>query len=383
MANGITRKPMLSAENLYPELFVDFSSSENLKFIQEVLDSSPLISAIVNQNRQIIISNFRRHKIAQSISIEELIGRRPGEVLSCLNNKKNGDCGTTENCQLCGINQTLKQSQLQNRMITGECRLTSVENSLTNFHDFKVTCAPVYFNGIMYTFLNLADISNEKRNLALENVFFHDIMNRLGAFAGIIEIIKRENRQESLHEYIDLLETIGEMVIEEIKFQRELKSAENHELILDIKEHDSFEIIECVRKQIMFNPVMNFRNLDTSGCDQNFRIGTDSTLLKRILLNMAKNAAEATPQKGTITMYCVLQPGKVLFSVHNPGVIPPEIRLQIFQRSFSTKGMGRGLGTYSMKLFGENYLNGKVYFTSDEISGTTFTIELPSGIKFQ
>ncbi len=381
MANGITHGPVVSAEKLYPELYVDFNSAGNLKFIQELLDSSPLISAIVNQNRQIIISNFQKHEISKNKSIEELIGKRPGEILSCLNSKKNGTCGTTENCQLCGINQTLKQSQLQNRIITGECRLTSVENNLANFHDFKVTCAPVYFNGVMYTFLNLEDISNEKRNLALENIFFHDIMNRLGAFAGIIEVIKRENLQESLHEYIDLLEIIGEMVIEEIKFQQELKSAENHELILDLKEHYSFDIIDSVRKQILYNPVMNSRNLDTTGCSNNFKIKTDSTLLKRILLNMTKNAAEATPQKGTITLYCAQQPGKVLFSVHNPGVIPSEVKLQIFQRSFSTKGLGRGLGTYSMKLFGENYLNGKVYFTSDEISGTTFTIELPCGIE--
>jgi hypothetical protein len=351
---------MLSAEKLYPELFIHFNSAENLKLIQEVLDSSPLISAIVNQNCQIVISNFQRHKIAQSNSIEELIGRRPGEALSCLNSKKNGACGIAENCQFCGILQTVKQSQLQNRIITGECRLTSVEDNLTNFHDFKVTCAPVYFSGVMYTFLNLADISYEKRNLALENVFFHDIMNRLGAFSGIIEVIKKENRQESLHEYIELLETIGEMVIEEIKFQRELRSAENHELILDLKDHFSFEIIESVRKQILYNPVMNSRKLDTAGCSNNFKIKTDSTLLRRILLNMAKNAAEATPQNGTITMYCTQQPGKALFCVQNPGVIPPEIKLQIFQRSFSTKGLGRGLGTYSMKLFGEKYLNGKV-----------------------
>lgn len=382
MANGITPGPMLSVEKLFPELYVDFSSFENIKFIQELLDSSPLISAIVNQNRQIIISNFQRHEISKNKSIEELIGKRPGEVLSCLNSKKNGTCGTTENCQLCGINQTLKQSQLQNTMITGECRLTSVENNLTNFHDFKVTCAPVYFNGVMYTFLNLADISNEKRKTALENIFFHDIMNRLGAFAGLIEIIKRENQQESLDEYIDLLETIGEMVIEEINFQRELKSAENHELILDLKDHYSFDIIDSVKKQILYNPVMNSRNLDTTGCSNNFKIKTDSTLLKRILLNMAKNAAEATPQKGTITMCCAQHPGKVLFCIHNPGVIPPDIKLQIFQRSFSTKGLGRGLGTYSMKLFGENYLNGKVYFSSDEISGTTFTIELPTGNEY-
>jgi signal transduction histidine kinase len=225
--------------------------------------------------------------------------------------------------------------------------------------------------------MNLADISNEKRNLALENVFFHDIMNRMGAFSGIIEIIKKDNQQERLNEYIDLLGTIGEMVIEEIRFQRELKSAENHELIMDIKDHNSSDIIESVRKQILYNPVMNSRILDTSNCSLGFKIKTDITLLRRILLNMVKNAAEATPQKGTITIYCSRQSEKVLFCVNNPGVIPADVKLQIFQRSFSTKGLGRGLGTYSMKLFGENYLKGKVCFTSDAANGTTFTIELP------
>jgi len=49
----------------------------------------------------------------------------------------------------------------------------------------------------------------------------------------------------------------------------------------------------------------------------------------------------------------------------------------LFQRSFSSKGSGRGLGTYSMKLFGEKYLDGEVSFESDRIKGTTFTISLP------
>lgn len=54
-----------------------------------------------------------------------------------------------------------------------------------------------------------------------------------------------------------------------------------------------------------------------------------------------------------------------------------EVQAQVFQRSFSTKGNDRGLGTYSMKLFGENYLKGKVYFQSDADKGTTFFLALP------
>ena len=69
---------------------------------------------------------------------------------------------------------------------------------------------------------------------------------------------------------------------------------------------------------------------------------------------------------------------EVLFSVHNEQVMPEDVQIQIFQRSFTTKGQpGRGVGTYSMKLFGERYLGGRVSFVSRTPDGTTFTLVLP------
>jgi len=63
-----------------------------------------------------------------------------------------------------------------------------------------------------------------------------------------------------------------------------------------------------------------------------------------------------------------------------PSQIPPESRPQIWRRTFSTKGRGRGLGTYGMKLFAENYLEGEVGFSSDEINGTEFFLRLPPAV---
>lgn len=108
---------------------------------------------------------------------------------------------------------------------------------------------------------------------------------------------------------------------------------------------------------------------------------TDSTLLKRVLTNMIKNALEASPQNEQVTVNTYLNQDKLVFSVHNNTFIPHTVQLQLFQRSFSTKGKGRGIGTYSMKLFGERYLKGKVWFTSTENEGTYFYIEIP--INFQ
>jgi sensor histidine kinase regulating citrate/malate metabolism len=61
--------------------------------------------------------------------------------------------------------------------------------------------------------------------------------------------------------------------------------------------------------------------------------------------------------------------------------MPKDVRQQVFQRSFSTKGTGRGLGTYSMKLLGEKFLNGKVSFKSTAAAGTVFSLELPFNLK--
>jgi len=69
--------------------------------------------------------------------------------------------------------------------------------------------------------------------------------------------------------------------------------------------------------------------------------------------------------------------GRARFEVHNPGVIPDDVALRIFQRSFSTRGgKGRGLGTYSMKILGENVLGGSVGFQSDPAAGTAFHLDL-------
>ena len=106
-------------------------------------------------------------------------------------------------------------------------------------------------------------------------------------------------------------------------------------------------------------------------------LNTDPVLLRRILGNMIKNALEAIPEGERVTVDCARKKGKVSVRVRNPGMMTSDVRRQVFQRSFSTKGRGRGLGTYSMKLLGEKYLGGKVSFSSAMKEGTTFCLELP------
>lgn len=93
---------------------------------------------------------------------------------------------------------------------------------------------------------------------------------------------------------------------------------------------------------------------------------------------MLKNALEAAEKGEKVQLGCKTKNGSVEFWVHNNQVIPGEDQLKVFKRSFSTKGRGRGLGTYSMKLLTEKYLDGKIEFTSKPGQGTTFRAVYPA-----
>jgi sensor histidine kinase regulating citrate/malate metabolism len=93
-----------------------------------------------------------------------------------------------------------------------------------------------------------------------------------------------------------------------------------------------------------------------------------------------KNALEASQNGDAVSVGIDNNEGKIRFWVKNDQVIARDIQMQLFQRSFSTKGNGRGIGTYSIKLLTENYLKGKVSFVSNESDGTVFSIDL--NLKF-
>jgi signal transduction histidine kinase len=108
------------------------------------------------------------------------------------------------------------------------------------------------------------------------------------------------------------------------------------------------------------------------------RIKTDPPMLLRVLTNMVMNAFEATETGGEVKLDVVYDNDTITFSVWNKECIPEDVQKRIFQQYFSTKnGNGRGFGTYSIKLIGEQFLRGKVSFSSRESKGTVFRFELP------
>ena len=72
------------------------------------------------------------------------------------------------------------------------------------------------------------------------------------------------------------------------------------------------------------------------------------------------------------------KPGDLFITVRDTGCgIAPEIRDHVFEKGFSTKGSGRGVGMYHTKQLVES-LGGTISFESEQDIGTIFMVELKS-----
>jgi signal transduction histidine kinase len=166
-------------------------------------------------------------------------------------------------------------------------------------------------------------------------------------------------------------------LLHEIQTQRNLMAAERGEYRLQLKPVAVPDLLREVAQIATGRAGAGDHPLQVSAGPE-LTITTDRTLLCRVLTNMVKNAIEAVAPGEQVRLWCEASPQQVTLRVHNPGTIPERAARRVFQRSFTTKrGVGRGLGTYSMKLFGEQYLQGKVGFTSSPETGTEFFIHLP------
>ncbi len=99
--------------------------------------------------------------------------------------------------------------------------------------------------------------------------------------------------------------------------------------------------------------------------------------LKRVIINMVKNAYEAIPEEGKIVLRLFQKQQHAFIEIEDTGSgIREEDKPNIFVPSFSTKSSGTGLGLAICKKVVEAH-HGSISFASVEGEGTTFIIKLP------
>ena len=246
--------------------------------------------------------------------------------------------------------------------------------------------------GLIITFQDLTEIRSMEENVRRKDRLAavgrvaaglaHEIRNPLGAMRGAIQVMQLntppESSQASLMEII-LRESdrLNKIISNFLTYARPRVS--------NFSEVDVREAINDTFTLLMHSPDFSERHtLETDLPENPVLISADSTQLKQIFWNLARNALGAMPEGGKLKVG--LQEInesriRILFKDSGCGMSPEKVEKLFEPFSDSTTG-GTGLGLSIVYQIVRDH-NGTINVRSLENSGTTITVELPTEIKNQ
>jgi len=342
-----------------------------------VLESLGGYVLVLNEHRQILAANPTLLDSLEAEGHGNVVGRRWGEVSGCVHAPEGPEgCGTSKACSCCGAAIGILSVQSNGAPVEAECRMAMRHRGKWEARELQVNASRLELACGKLVVVVFQDISDRKRRELLESAFVHDLANSVLVLNGWSDVLTHETSDTiAARKIVDISRHLSDVV----KEQRLLIQAESGNLHVEIDEIEVEPFLSTLASEMRIHPSAKDRLVEVDiDAFRGESIRSDRALLLRVLQNMVVNALEAIQPGQAARLSFVREDDHPVFSVHNPGAIPEEISLQIFHRSFSSKSKcGRGIGTHSMKLLGENYLHGKVGFRSSPQEGTTFFVRLP------
>jgi hypothetical protein len=345
--------------------------------VRAILDSIEGLVMILDAERRVLAANPELLESLELQESESLIGKLPGDAMGCIHAGETPlGCGSAPACTQCGTLFAIVTSQERNGPAPAECCLNIRRGERLESCEFQVRATPLVLGAHRLTILVLQDISARKRREVLESLFFHDVRDAVQGITAWSEALgMAESDPQGVAQRILALSM---RLNEQVAWKHRLFQAEAGTLGLNLGELSVAAGLGRLRVQFEETELLRGRTLRIEGPPESVCIRTDQDLLLQILGDMVTNALEATAEGGVVRVRWEAGNGTGRFTVHNPGAMAEEVALRVFQRTFTTKPEpGRGLGTYSMKILGENLLGGRVSFRSSAKEGTTFILELP------
>lgn len=330
--------------------------------------------AIVTQTRQIILANPPFVALSTMTTENAIIGKRPGEVLSCIHSSNAAGCGTTEACRQCGASQAIAQAFHKGTRAHEHTSFLRRQERRLQAINAQVSVAPFSVGFTPFALFSVLP-ENQAEHEMLERLFFHDLLNGMNALIGALDLLS-EKHAGAMDEFLTMVQERAWGMVREIQAYKTLHAAEHNTFTATLEPMDLATLCRQLVAIHQPHPLAKGKHLMIQA-PESLPMVSDPKLVTRIVENLLKNALEASSEGETISITITQQGEFAYIAVHNPKVIPAEVQARIFQRGHSTKGTGRGFGTYGVRLFVENYLAGSVHFTSSFPEGTTFTVRLP------
>lgn len=205
----------------------------------------------------------------------------------------------------------------------------------------------------------------------LAGMIGHDLRNPLTGIKNATYYLKRKDVGDSKQSK-EMLEIINKCVEHSNKiindlldYSREIR-LERKEISLGKLLSEVFAMVEVPKNVKVVNQVRD-----------KAKIKVDVDKLERVFVNLIKNAIDAMPNGGAISVLSKETDDLLQLSFVDTGIgIPDDVLPKVFSPLFTTKAQGMGFGLAICKRIVEAH-GGTISVQTEKAKGTTFTVKLP------
>ncbi|MGM7720119.1 PAS domain S-box protein [Metabacillus sp. Hm71] len=358
-------------------VLTDISSRRNFQKIlqksreryQRLIDNSIDTIGVIHQDKWVFI-NESGVKLFEAGDYPEMLGKNIYEHLHPNDHQKMKE--SLENI-LSGKSEV---------NVTNQSWVISKEKTIYS----EMVCIPTTYFGELAVQVILRDISDRKKTeelmLRSEKLSIagqlaagiaHEIRNPLTAIKGFLQIMHPEFKNHAQYFQIIFSELNRiEMILSELLVLAKPQETQFRKTNLVTLIQDVAMLLET---QANLNSVSILQKHEYAklliNCDQN--------QLKQVFINLFKNAIDAMPKGGKVTVQTKRTEDKIRIIVQDEGEgIPAELIDRLGEPFLTTKEKGNGLGLMITYKIIEDH-NGSITVESTVGKGSTFTVEMPSG----
>ncbi|WP_029895981.1 PAS domain S-box protein [Desulfohalovibrio reitneri] len=221
------------------------------------------------------------------------------------------------------------------------------------------------------------DVTERKRAEELredvERMTRHDLKSPLGSFISLADALRSADNLTPRQ--ADMLRTAKESayrMLNMVNLSLDLYKMEQGTYRLDPAPVDLHSVLDDVRDETAQLLRAKQIEVELSGPDRATAFG-ERLLCHSILGNLLRNAAEASPENGTVHIQ-LADDAHPSVSVTNKGEVPPGIRDTFFEKYVTSgKRYGTGLGTYMARLTATT-MGGDIHLDTSTPGQTTVTV---------
>ena len=203
----------------------------------------------------------------------------------------------------------------------------------------------------------------------------HELKQHMSSLAVLQEVVQELETPPDVDEYVrqglDSINAIFHMVADMHSFAREDRWR------LKRTWTDVNGVVEAAVRFVRVDRSFEARELHAA-LSEVPRCFADRDKLQQVLINLLRNAAQATGEGGHVLVRTEYRDDLVTISVSDDGPgVPPELRTRIWEPFYTSKGsVGLGLGLEITRKLVEAH-GGKIRLAPGAGTGATFTVTLP------